>query len=112
MSKFVLDANIFVEAYKRYYSFDIAPAFWHVLKQKAEDHQLISIDRIYREISQADDEDELKIWATSEFYEYFKSTEYEEVINAYREIILIGQLIKNSFLMQLRVNLQWWQIVG
>lgn len=25
--KFVIDTNIFIEAYKRYYSFDIAPSF-------------------------------------------------------------------------------------
>lgn len=47
---FVLDANIFVEAHKRYYSFDIAPGFWQALKQKAEENLLISIDRIYSEI--------------------------------------------------------------
>lgn len=59
---FVLDTNIFVEAYKRYYSFDIAPIFWRSINEKAEKKLLLSIDRIYQEINKYNDDDELKIW--------------------------------------------------
>lgn len=27
---FVLDANVFIEAHRRYYAFDIAPFFWMI----------------------------------------------------------------------------------
>jgi len=84
---FVLDANIFVEAYKRYYSFDIAPVFWNALKRKAEENLLISIDRIYAEIDKYGDDDELKRWAKNEFRAYFVSTDSEEVFAAYSEIM-------------------------
>jgi hypothetical protein len=93
MSKFLLDANIFIEAYRRYYSFDIAPAFWSALKQNAEADLLVSIDRIYDEINHYDDDDELKRWANSEFRSWFISTDNEEVFKAYREVIewVMGQ---------------------
>lgn len=84
---FVLDTNIFVEAYKRYYSFDIAPAFWRALRYNAEHHLLISIDRIYLEIDRYGADDELKIWANNVFREFFVPTDSEIVISAYREII-------------------------
>ncbi|MGR6836697.1 DUF4411 family protein [Syntrophomonas erecta] len=87
MSIFVLDANVFIEAYKRYYSFDIAPVFWRALKQKAEAGLLVSIDRIYQEIYQYDDTDQLKIWVNSEFKDFFMSTDSEAVFDAYREVI-------------------------
>jgi hypothetical protein len=84
---FVLDANIFVEAHKRYYSFDIAPGFWQALKQKAEENLLISIDRIYSEIDKFGEDDELKTWAKTEFKDYFISTDHIEIFTAYSEIM-------------------------
>jgi len=32
-SVYVLDANVFIEAARRYYAFDIAPKFWDTLIQ-------------------------------------------------------------------------------
>jgi hypothetical protein len=29
--KYLLDSNVFIEAYRRYYSFDICPGFWDCL---------------------------------------------------------------------------------
>lgn len=87
MSKYLLDANIFIEAYGRYYSFDIAPAFWSSLKQNAETNQIVSIDRIYDEINNYNDDDELKTWVNSEFRDWFISTDNENVFDAYKEII-------------------------
>lgn len=31
-TKYILDANVFIEAHRRYYSFDIAPSFWNFHK--------------------------------------------------------------------------------
>lgn len=87
MSKFVLDTNIFIEAYRRYYSFDIAPAFWKEIIQKAEAGLLVSIDRVYDELNNSDDGDQLRIWANNEFGKWFISTNNETVFAAYREVI-------------------------
>lgn len=87
MSKFLLDANIFIEAYQRYYSFDIAPSFWEALKQNAESGKLISIDRISHEINRFDDTDKLKCWANDEFINWFESTDDLAIFETYRNII-------------------------
>lgn len=84
---FVLDANTFIEAHRRYYSFDIAPGFWQNLQQQAVNGQIVSIDWVYREIAKNDEDDELKVWANNEFREFFRSTDCEAVFNAYRDVI-------------------------
>jgi hypothetical protein len=33
---FVLDANVFIEAHRRYYAFDIAPLFWTMVIMSGE----------------------------------------------------------------------------
>ena len=45
-SLFVLDANVFIEARKRYYAFDIAPIYWRSLIQEFNKGNLLSIDRV------------------------------------------------------------------
>jgi predicted nucleic acid-binding protein len=84
---FVLDTNVFVEAHRRYYSFDIVPSFWRTLLKHAKDGQVISIDRVKKEISNSSDDDELKKWAIKEFNEWFMSTDNEIVFESYRQII-------------------------
>lgn len=46
---FVMDTNVFIEAYKRYYSFDIAPSFWNALVQHAESGRINKISQRTRE---------------------------------------------------------------
>jgi hypothetical protein len=87
MRKFLLDANVFIEAYKRYYSFDIVPAFWNALIENAEAGFLASIDRIFLEIDAFDAEDDLKLWANNEFFDWFMSTDDELVLQEYRKVI-------------------------
>lgn len=43
---YLLDTNVFIEAARRYYSFDIAPAFWTALLYYAEKGNLHSIDKV------------------------------------------------------------------
>lgn len=72
---YLLDANIFIEACKRYYAFDIVPSFWQRLKQCAENGQVLSLDHIQQELLAFPEKDALKTWATGEFSSYFVSTE-------------------------------------
>jgi hypothetical protein len=82
---FVLDANIFIEAAKRYYAFDIAPPFWTALSDKAEEGVLMSIDRVLDEICRG--KDDLTKWASADFREWFLSTDDEAVLTAYGQIM-------------------------
>jgi hypothetical protein len=84
--QFVLDANVFIEAAKRYYAFDIAPRFWQALIAEAANGRVRSIDRVKKEID--DGENELKRWANDSFHEWFDSTNAEDVVETYRRTMV------------------------
>jgi len=52
---FVPDANIFIEAARRYYAFDIAPPFWDALSVHITGQSIIIVDRIFGEIQKGTD---------------------------------------------------------
>lgn len=85
-STFLLDANVFIEAARSYYSFTIAPGFWKNLINHATNGRLLSIDRIKIELEKG--KDELKTWADHNFNNYFASTDDYDVIKAYAEIMI------------------------
>ena len=67
--KYLLDANIFIEAYKRYYSESIVPSFWNFLI----DHlQIFTIQQVKEEIKKGKDElpqliEKVKIYPNTDF---------------------------------------------
>ncbi|OGW18294.1 MAG: hypothetical protein A3G93_02425 [Nitrospinae bacterium RIFCSPLOWO2_12_FULL_45_22] len=83
--RYVLDANVFIEAAKRYYAFDLAPGFWQALIQHAQNGAICSIDRVKAEIDKG--KDALKDWANNHFHTWFEQTEEEDVLQAYRQIM-------------------------
>lgn len=89
--KFLLDASVFIEANRRYYSFDIAPSFWELLVSLGKNEKIISIDKIKVELDKGNKTDELKIWANTEFKDYFMSSDDVNVFSAYGEIIKFVQ---------------------
>lgn len=58
--RFLLDANVFIEAKQRYYAFDICPGFWEWLKASHGEGKVLSIDRVRTELEQG--KDELWMW--------------------------------------------------
>ena len=82
---YLLDANVFIEAARRYYAFDLAPKFWESLALHAEKGEIQSIDRVKQELERGNDE--LATWATAQFSEAFASTDEEDVTVSYSEII-------------------------
>jgi hypothetical protein len=83
--KYILDANVFIEAHKHYYAFDVAPGFWKHIMQYAEKGNVFSIDRVHDELKLG--KDELLDWVGKYFIGAFISTNEVEVIEAYREIM-------------------------
>jgi hypothetical protein len=51
---YVLDANVFVQAHRRHYAFEICPGFWDCLIYQHQATRLISIDRVRDEILAGD----------------------------------------------------------
>lgn len=83
--EFVLDANVFIEAHRRYYAFDICPGFWDAILEKGPD-RLISIDKVKDELLKGDDK--LKDWVKNKIAgTHFASTDGGNVIECYRSVM-------------------------
>ena len=82
---YVLDTNVFIEAARRYYAFDIVPSFWKALVVHAQAGRLISIDRVKDELDRG--KDDLGAWARSHFAAHFVSTNEDPIIGAYGQLM-------------------------
>lgn len=87
--KYVLDANVFIEAHRRYYSFDIAPGFWNQLLHLANNDQICSIDKVLNELTISNDE--LCKWAENEFHPFFLNTQTTKTLESYQTIVTWAQ---------------------
>lgn len=83
--EYVLDANVFIEAAKGYYAFDIAPRFWEALIENARNGKIVSVDRVKDEIDRGNDS--LTDWANQDFSSWFDRTDTPDVINAYQQVM-------------------------
>src|SRR5690554_3786257 len=60
---YLLDSNIFIQAHRRYYPFDVMPSFWNAINRLANDGMVKSIDMVKVEIvDRGNDGDRLKVW--------------------------------------------------
>jgi len=84
--RYVLDCNVFTEAARRYYAFDLVPSFWQALVTHAKNGRLESTDRVKDEIDRGNDP--LKEWANSVFHPWFISTNQTDVIQAYGQLMV------------------------
>lgn len=84
---YVLDANVFIEAKRRYYAFAICPGFWNSILGHCETGDLHSIDYIKQELVRG--KDDLAEWVTDKAPdELFKSSQESDVIQNYEQIML------------------------
>src|SRR5438093_5846660 len=85
-TRYVLDANVFMQAARHYYAFDIVPGFWQALVQHAQIGTVLSIDRVKtKEIDRGNDN--LKYWVNTTFLPWFAPTDDVNVIDAYRRVM-------------------------
>lgn len=49
-TRFVLDANVLIQAHRTYYAFDICPGYWTALLVHHDGERLCSIDRVRSEL--------------------------------------------------------------
>lgn len=82
---YALDANVFIQAARQYYAFDLAPGFWAGLTQNVVNGHISSIDRINNELLN----DDIRDWIDNQngFPDAFVSTNSPEIIACYGEII-------------------------
>lgn len=90
-SVYVLDANVFMEAARRYYAFDLHTRFWDILNERAQNGVIESIDWIKKELEKGKgkkgEEDELARWANGNFSHAFHSTNEHDVIESYARVM-------------------------
>ena len=82
--KYILDSNIFIEAKHIYYAFDLCPGFWKSLLHHNSKGNLVSIDRVKKELLEG--KDNLAIWS-KQAAGLFASTESKFVLADYGDII-------------------------
>jgi hypothetical protein len=82
--KYCLDTSVYIQAYRLYYAFDIAPPFWKALSDLAEDGIIVSPIAVYDELMIGGDD--LKQWAKD--YKKVLFVEPDSKVNpAYREVV-------------------------
>lgn len=83
LSLFVLDANIFIEAHRRYYAQDLCPGFWECLAHYCRERRVFSIDRVRDEVLIS--QNQLSKWVNQAPDDLFASSAEESVIDAFAE---------------------------
>lgn len=81
---YLLDANVFIEAHRRYYGLDLCPGFWECLTHYSTQARLCSIDQVRDEIR---DGDALAEWAKGVPEEMFVSSAEPAAVTKYAEIV-------------------------
>jgi len=85
---YVLDANVFIQAAKGYYAFDLAPKFWQQLVAYGAAGSLCTVDRIAAEINYPA---ELRTWVDSEFRPYVRDTDSTDTLAHYATLMQWAQ---------------------
>jgi len=83
MNKYLLDANIFIQAKNLHYGFDFCPAFWSWLIEKNAEGRVASIEKVADELYAG--EDELSEWAEARGRSFFLPPD-DAVLPTLREV--------------------------
>lgn len=83
-ANYLLDANVFIQAHRRYYAFDLCPGFWDCLPAHHTSGRVLSIDKVHTELLSGDHADALDVWARGPgSAELFASTQNTAVVTEY-----------------------------
>lgn len=85
-TRYLLDADVLVQAHRRHYKFEIAPGFWDALIWHHKQRAVCSIDKIRKEL--LDGKDALSQWVKRDCPAgFFESTSDPAVGKRYGEIV-------------------------
>jgi hypothetical protein len=83
--RFVRDANVFIQAHRMHYAFDICPGFWTALVRQSRFGNVCSIDRVKGEL--LDEGDRLADWIDRTVPDgFFKATADQRVIQTFGDM--------------------------
>ncbi len=84
-----LDANVFIQASRGRYPMDIFPGFWDALVDAGKRGDLFSIEAVYDELKDSDDE--LAAWAKQHHTTLFRSNSDKATQDA---LVLVGTVLE------------------
>ncbi|WP_268846881.1 DUF4411 family protein [Flavobacterium aestivum] len=85
--KYLLDSNIFIQAHRMHYPFDVVPGFWNKLVDLSNRGIIVSIDKVKKELCDISTPDTLSNWCMDDFNgDFFIDT--SSCIDKYSEIAL------------------------
>ena len=79
----VLDANVFMAAWRDHYPIDLYPGFWECLADYSHEGRLLSVDRVRTEILSPG---ELITWVNEHWRDSFAFSGETEVVDLFREM--------------------------
>ena len=89
MSIMIIDSDVMITAKNLYYAFDICPGFWDYLLRSHEEGATFSIDRVYFELLNGTEEDNLVRWVEDQVPgSFFMSSHDNTITTAFSEIML------------------------
>ncbi|MDI9335432.1 MAG: DUF4411 family protein [Gammaproteobacteria bacterium] len=92
---YLLDSNVFIQAHRRYYAFDIVPGFWAFLQNYSTNNTIYSIETVKDELKKGGkEEDYLVKWMNH--FQFQKLTEEVFSILSRSIIPFIGEDIRNN----------------
>lgn len=62
MAKYLFDSNIFIQAHRMYYPFDVVPSFWNKIVELSNNGIIMSIDKVKKELCDTSNPDQLSHW--------------------------------------------------
>lgn len=83
---FLLDTNVFIESYRRFYGFDFCPGFWKSLVDQATKDRLASIDVVRAELERGGDELFEWIQDSGREIKFFETKDDLRVLEVYRQL--------------------------
>ena len=84
--RYVLDANVFIEAKNKFYSFNLCPGFWKSLIVQHVNSRVFSIDKVLDELT--GEGDLLSQWTENEVPgTFFKKTQDQAVVTAFQAMV-------------------------
>jgi hypothetical protein len=88
LANYALDANVFIQAHRRHYAFDLCPGFWDCLPLHHAAGRITSIDKVRAELLDGGDADALEHWVRNTApATLFASTQQPEVSGRFAEMM-------------------------
>src|SRR5664279_1918920 len=87
-SRYLIDANVFIQAKNFHYRFGFCQGFWQWLTEAHHAGLVFSIDKVRQEINDGDEDDQVRLWADDLPESFFIADIHDSsVMQTYRQVM-------------------------